>query len=259
MKAQKNWRQQHYDCLKHKSLRSVLLYKFLNEYGFQKGEVVAKVIVEDILKLVDRFYCSLDRLKPGKILWFVADKESYPGPGKTYKDTKMVPVVLTIVEEDDFLAVKEGKTFSQMRNHRIVKWFYEAYEQGGVMTHLDASMLAGFEESYTSKIVQDYQDKTGDIVPTRGNVHDIGPGVTHKAKVIELYLKRYLTPEIARITNHSRKAVDRYIRGFEIVRMLREKFDDEKIPVLAQMSRPLVRQYLELIPKKQKRLESQHI
>lgn len=256
MKAQKNWRQQHYDCLKYKSLHSVLLYKFMNEYGFQKGEVVAKVIVEDILKLVDKFYCSLDRLKPGKILWFVADKESYPGRGKTYKDTKMVPVVLTMVEEDDFLAMKGGKTFSQIRNHRIIKWFYEARQQGGLMAHIDASMLSGFEESLTSKIVRDYQVRTGDIVPTRGNVHDIGPGMTHKAKVIELYLKRYLTPDIARITNHSREAVDRYIRGFEIVRMLKEKFNEKHIPVLAQMSKPLVKQYLELIPK-QKQLNNQ--
>lgn len=256
MKAQKNWRQQHYDCIKYKSLSSVLLYKFMNEYGFQKGEVVAKVIVEDILKLVDKFYSSLDRLKPGKILWFVAGKESYPGRGKTYKNTKMVPVVLTMVSEADFLAMKEGKTFGQIRKHRIVKWFYEAYEQGGLMAHIDASMLSGFEESLTSKIVRDYQRETGDIVPTRGNIHDVGPGMTHKVKVIELYLKRYLTPEIARVTNHSRVAVDRYIRGFEIVRMLKEKFNDEQIPVLAQMSKPLVKQYLDLIPK-QKQLKKQ--
>jgi hypothetical protein len=34
-------------------------------------------------------------------------------------------------------------------------------------------------------------DKQGIVVPTRGEIQDIGPTVSHKSKIIELYLKGY--------------------------------------------------------------------
>jgi len=40
-------------------------------------------------------------------------------------------------------------------------------------------------------------------VATRGTVHDPGRAITHKRIIIRLYLKGYLTPEIARRTKHS--------------------------------------------------------
>ena len=35
-----------------KSLRQLLIHRFLNDYGYDKGEVTATAIVEDILKTV---------------------------------------------------------------------------------------------------------------------------------------------------------------------------------------------------------------
>ena len=48
--------------LKAKSLEQLLLYRFLNHYGYDKGEVVAKTIIKDILELIDNFFLvsSLD-------------------------------------------------------------------------------------------------------------------------------------------------------------------------------------------------------
>ena len=42
-----------------KSLRQLLIHRFLNDYGYDKGEVTATAIVDDILKTVeDRDYPS---------------------------------------------------------------------------------------------------------------------------------------------------------------------------------------------------------
>lgn len=247
MKDEINWREQHHRCLQEKSLHSILLYKFMNEYGFEKGEIVAKAIVDDILKLVDEYYRDKDKIRPGEMVWMVASKDEKHYRGKTHANTKKVPVVLSIVSEEDFTGYGKGKRFRSIREDRIIRWFFEAYDQGGTMTDLDAGLITSQNETQISEVVRSYQDRTGDIVPTRGNVQDIGPGMTHKAKVIKLYLQNYLTPEIARITSHSKEAVDRYIRNFERVRMLSRKFREEEIPVLARMSEPLVRQYLALI------------
>ncbi|MGH2704947.1 MAG: DUF1670 domain-containing protein [Actinomycetota bacterium] len=69
---------------------------------------------------------------------------------------------------------------------------------------------------------------------------------THKAAIIRLYLGM-LTPDIARRTYHSKEAVDRYIRGFERVRLLASKFATEELPLLSGMGERLVEEYLRLL------------
>ncbi len=48
--------------LKSKSLKELLLYRFLNHYGYDKGEVTAQAIIDDILGLIDEYFLvtSLD-------------------------------------------------------------------------------------------------------------------------------------------------------------------------------------------------------
>ena len=51
---------------------------------------------------------------------------------------------------------------------------------------------------------------------TRGMVEDIGRGVSHKTKAIELYLKNYSLSEIARRMAHSPSSVNRYLESFSV-------------------------------------------
>ena len=39
-----------------KSLRQLLIHRFLNDYGYDKGEVTATAIVDDILKTVEAYF-----------------------------------------------------------------------------------------------------------------------------------------------------------------------------------------------------------
>ena len=39
-----------------KSLRQLLIHRFLNDYGYDKGEVTATAIVDDILKTVEDYF-----------------------------------------------------------------------------------------------------------------------------------------------------------------------------------------------------------
>ena len=52
------------------------------------------------------------------------------------------------------------------------------------------------------------------FVPTRGMIMDIGPGVTHRAEIVRLYVEGYTEPEIVRRTQHTYDSVaSRYLRG----------------------------------------------
>jgi hypothetical protein len=77
----------------------------------------------------------------------------------------------------------------------------------------------------------------------------IGSGQTHKQEIIALHLRGYLVPTICQKTNHSKEAVERYIRDFESIRLLSTKFDDpDVISRIVRLTTPVVKQYLDLIP-----------
>jgi hypothetical protein len=57
-------------------------------------------------------------------------------------------------------------------------------------------------------------------VPTRGQVRDIGPGVSHKAQVIQLYLWGLQFSEIEQRTRHSEGSIRRYLNDFRQIAAL---------------------------------------
>ncbi len=86
-------------------------------------------------------------------------------------------------------------------------------------------------------------------MPIRGTVHDLGSSVTHKTEVIRRFLRGQSPADIAFELNHHQSSVDAYIKGYERIRKLAQKFAPDDIPALAGCGRSLVREYLALIRK----------
>jgi hypothetical protein len=57
-------------------------------------------------------------------------------------------------------------------------------------------------------------------VPTRGQIKDIGPGLSHKAKVVQLYLWGLQFTEIESRTQHSEGSIRRYLADFRQIAAL---------------------------------------
>lgn len=243
-----------FNRLKGKSLKQVLLYRFLNQYGYDKGEVTAKAIVEDILSLIERYYVYSANsegihLSQGQLVWLAPPIDEFPKRGKTIPQTKMKPVILTFVSPEDIESIKDGFKSRELRLRRLERWTNEAYDQGALLTQLDLAILLNVCDSLVGEYVAEYQSLTGKLLPTRGNVQDMGGAISHKTEIISLHLQGYLTPTIAVKTNHSKEAVERYIRDYEVVKLLADKFDDpEKISLISRLSQKVVSQYLDLIP-----------
>ncbi|WP_337867152.1 DUF1670 domain-containing protein, partial [Ignavibacterium sp.] len=113
--------------------------------------------------------------------------------------------------------------------------------------------LLGVCDAVVSQYVQEIQ-KQGYLLPTRGNIHDLSGAITHKREIITLYLQGYLTPDIALKTNHSKEAVDRYIKDYHRVEILwqHDIKDIDKISQLSRLSKRVVQQYVDLLPVKLK-------
>lgn len=236
-----------YRRLAKRSLPSLLRYKFLHEYGYDKGAVVVQAIVDDICQVVRNYWARPGDLEPGQLIYHAPAISERAGRGKTIARTKLVPVRLTIVAQEDFDAIRDHAPAGKRREIRVRRLTHEAYDQGGVLSCADIGVVTGYSPGAVSMTAVALRKDHGEFLPLRGYVADMGSFPTHKAAVIRLYLEGLTTPDIAARTYHSKEAVDRYIRGFERVRLLATKFAREELPLLTGMSEGLVEQYLDLM------------
>ncbi|MGB9591021.1 MAG: DUF1670 domain-containing protein [Candidatus Kryptoniota bacterium] len=240
-----------YNRLKGKSLKHIILDRFLNQYGYDKGPVTASAIVDDLLNIIEQYYVyhKSSFLKQGQMVWHAVPVDEYPKKGKPIAQTKLKPVILDIISDSDIDAVKNLSHPREVRLIKIERWTNQAFDQGALLSQLDLAILLNVNEYTAGQYVREYQSLYGRQLPTRGNIQLIGSGQTHKQDIIALYLKGYLVPTICQRTNHSQDAVERYIRDFESVKLLSTKFDDvDTISRIIRLSPSVVKQYLDLIP-----------
>jgi hypothetical protein len=243
--------QRRYMRMKGKSLKNILLDRFLNNYGYDKGIITAGAIVDDLLNIIENFYRYSDNsfIKNGQMVYHAVPIDEYPRKGKSIAQTKLKPVVLDIISDQDIEDMKIPLHHREIRIKKIERWTHQAYDQGALLSQLDLAMLLGVNEYTAGLYVREYYSLYGKKLPTRGNIQFLGGGQTHKKEIITLYLNGYLVPTICQRTNHSKEAVERYIRDFEAIRMLDTKFDDmNSISLITRLSKRVVQQYIELIP-----------
>ena len=243
--------QRRYHRIRGKSLKTVLMDRFVNNYGYDKGTVTANAIVNDILDLIEQYYRYTDNsfIKPGQMVWHAVPVNEYPQRAKSIAKTRLKPVILDIISEEDIENMKKPMHQREIRIQKAERWTHQAYDQGALLTQLDLAVLFGVNENTAREYVKEYFSLYNRVLPTRGNVQFIGSGQTHKKNIITMYLNGYLVPTICQRTNHSKESVERYIRDFEAVRLLQTKFDDiHTISLIARLSKAVVQQYIDLIP-----------
>jgi len=55
----------------------------------------------------------------------------------------------------------------------------QAYEQGGVFSDLDLSEILSITDARVGQILPEYEQQTGQIIPRRATIHDMGSGLSH--------------------------------------------------------------------------------
>lgn len=252
--------------LSDKSLEQLLLHRFLNNYGYDRGEITAKAIINDILQLINDFFLvssideDLHHVNYGQLVWMAVPIDEYPQRAKPIAATRLKPVILSFINDEDISHIAHGFDSKSLRKNRLIRWTDQAFQQGALLTQLDLAVLLGVTDCVVSQYVQEIQ-KNGYLLPTRGNIHDLSGAITHKREIITLYLQGYLTPDIALKTNHSKEAVDRYIKDYHRVELLwvHDIKDPVKISHLSRLSIRVVQQYIDLLPAKMKNSMSKNL
>ena len=229
------------------SLENQVIDLVKRDYSMVAGEKVRNMFAKDIVKLVQDIYREPSMMEVGQTLWMGVAENDRPSYGKNAYNIRFKPVLLSSISKEDISMMSNGYSFREVREQRIVRLFNEAKNQGALLTNADVGILLGVSAGTVSKQAREYMERENKVLPTRGIVHDIGRAITHKRIIIRDYLRGYLPPEIAKRTDHSEAAVERYIKAFKKVKMLSNKMDLKNIAKTLDMSEFLVNEYLELI------------
>ncbi len=163
--------------------------------------------------------------------------------GKPLSEQQMVRVELTLdggIEDLEVLRTQGPRVLRQLKIMRLTE---EAYQQEGLLTQEDLGRLL---QVSSRTIRSDIAD--GNTIHTRGYEHDIGRSVSHKTRIVELYLSGFTYEEIMRRTRHSAHSIKRYVCTFGRLLLLlsRDVTRVRELSRLLNQSERLTREYLEL-------------
>jgi hypothetical protein len=250
IQLQESYREAIYRPQAAKTLRQTLIRFITQEFPRLGGPWVIALFVDKLLELVDAYRIEQGRLKPGQTVWQAVAVDERPRCRKPMTETRQVPVVITIANQQDIEDMRNGVKWTEVLQRALVRAANDAYAQGGVLACSDLSLLFNHSVGRIAGLIREYEDETGKIVPRRGNIHDMGRTVSHKWIICrKAYLEGKLTPTIARETYHSPQAVDNYILGLARVYFatVQQGMTPQEAAFALQLSRYLLKEYVEMI------------
>jgi Protein of unknown function (DUF1670) len=238
-----------YGACSRKTLHGALCHLLQTEFPGVFGPTITRLFADKIGEIVDRFLPPRSRLRMGQALWTAVAVDDPPARGKRIEDTRLVSVVLDLVTPQDIDdAVADGLRV-RARHHRVVRLFRQAYEQGAVLGLHDVSLLTTLSINAVSRIVRSHEKQTGEVVPRRGTIHDMGRSVTHKAVICyKRLVEGKPTSQVAQETFHSPDEVEYYVQTFRRIQLCRDSgMSEEDTAQATGHSLFLVREYLDLM------------
>lgn len=169
--------------------------------------------------------------------------------GKPVSDCRKVSVLLTLHDADKDLAIHKNKGLKGLRQERLLRITKEAIEQGALLSYEDIAFLLTTSVITVKRDIANLR-RNGLTIPSRGWIHDMGRGTTHKTEILSLYLRGYQFSEIEARTHHSEKAVQRYIQDFARIILLKHKnLSIDQIRIATGFSNRLIQEYFDLFDK----------
>lgn len=240
-----NQRKVKYETAKERFTEPALMNFLKAEFPSLGGEKVRKLFVEELMNILDRFHYSVDKIKLGQMRWLALSKDTRP----TSDNPKFIPVTLTPISEEDIEKYCNGVNREEIIQDIIARLLTEAYKQGGLLSMRDVSLILCYDSSYLSQLRLNYEKRKNTILHFTGYDMDMGTAISHKMVIIrKIYLEKKDPVQVARETNHSPEAVDRYSLHFNKVKWCVENgMSKNEIIIVTGMSSHLIDEYLKII------------
>jgi hypothetical protein len=215
------------------------------QQGYNLSPVEAQVLATRVQELVDE-QGGFAR-QPGQITYQAISVDE--PAGKPLKLCRKIPVHLTVAGDGDAqLWGEEGAV--AVRRQRVHRLTYEAFMQGGALTQEDLGCILGISLKTVKRIFAFYREQ-GCRLPSRGEIRDMGRGVSHKIPIIRKYVQDLSLSGISvHLGRHGITSMVRYLRHFALVMILEDRgLSPGQMQSVVGISENLVNEYLALYTK----------
>jgi hypothetical protein len=194
-----------YDRLLEKTPEQIFINSLRKEYELSPAES------KGILDLAKQCLFGQAPHTIGKVKYICASSQAKAG--RPLREQDLVEVELTLDGGIEDLNVLKGLGSRALRQLKVLRLTEEAWDQSGSLTQED---LARILQVTSRTIRQDIRQLVvdGNFVHTRGTDHDIGRSLSHKSRIIELYLNGETYDSIMRKSRHSEFSIKRYVSSF---------------------------------------------
>ena len=226
--------------LRSKDARSAIVQKLASDFNLTP--IIAEAFYSQIA-LYFQEHANVS-LSSGEVAYeaVAADEPA----GRHIRLTRKITVRLKLLDFNTDLEALAQYGLGGLRRHRLARVTRQAYDQGALLSYEDLAMLLTTSPSTVRRDVYALRHQ-GKFILTRGMKHDMGPGLSHKTIILDLYFNGYTFTQIERQTNHSETSVKRYLADFiQVATLHRQGFSPTQIRRIAQKSDRLVREYLRL-------------
>jgi hypothetical protein len=236
-----------YGPLSQKTLHSALKRELLTNFGFENMALVADLLIERILAIVDEFSVPPGRLQPFQTMVIGVDKREKFSYGTRIANVKLKPAIVSLITPAEILELAEGAPLRQLQPRMVARIIKEAFAQDAVLSFDVVGLLFGISTVTISNWVKRYYAAHPDeVLPHAGVIFDLGRSVTHKDQILLFYYQGLLTQEIARRSNHDPTQVDKYLNDHQRIVTAQEAghtFDETCL--LTNLSPGLVQEHLD--------------
>jgi hypothetical protein len=232
--------------LKSKDARSAIIQKLATDFNLTP--IIAEAFFQQFCQYFQQ-HANVS-LSSGEVSYeaVAADEPA----SKHIRLARKVTVRLKLIDFNSDLEALASFGLAGLRRHRIARLTRLTYDQGALLSYEDLAMLLTTSPATVKRDIY-FLRRQGMFIITRGMKHDMGPGLSHKTIIIDLYFKGYTFSEIEQKTNHSESSIKRYLADFmQIATLYRQQFSLHQIRLIAQKSERLVREYLQLYDTYQK-------
>jgi biotin operon repressor len=189
------------------------------------------------------FECYLGRQADIGQMTFLAVSADSP-PGQPVAACQQVTITLTLDCPDDLVVLGQG--LAELRRSKIERLTQEAQEQGALLTQEDLARLLCTSRSTIKRDIAQLR-ANGLDVPTRGQVKDIGRGLSHKSQIVGDWLAGYTFSQIQKRRWHTLGSIERYCRDFQrVVHLHHHGLSVANIRQSTGLSERLIGEYLAL-------------
>jgi hypothetical protein len=157
---------------------------FTRELPNTFGPNLRSKIADELIGIFESNNRDVQSIKPGQILWNAVHKDTRADS----PNRKLVPVVLTIVADQDISNLVDKVSIPENRQNIISRITKEAYSQGALLSMRDISLLLTTGLPSVSFARKKYEKKHSCSLPHTGTLHDMGSCITHKYQIVYKYV-----------------------------------------------------------------------